>query len=92
MQFIVYEGDVILFDGVNIPDAVTGLLYAYGQDWIVVDAADEGDALDQAKLFDAGQHPANTEMTLFAATFTSMYKNNEAAALAWAGWEIPLGK
>ena len=92
MQFIVYEGDVIPFDGANIPDAVTGLLYAYGQDWIVVDATDEADALDQAKLFDVGQHPANTEMTLFAATFTGMYKNDEQAALTWAGWEIPLGK
>ncbi|HCT30302.1 MAG TPA: hypothetical protein DIW31_06130 [Bacteroidales bacterium] len=91
-MFIVYNGDVIPFDGKNIPDTVAGLLCDYGQEWVVVDATDEVDALSQADLFDAGRHPANTEMTLFAVTFTSMYKNDEEAALAWAGWEISLGK
>ncbi|MGI8541166.1 MAG: hypothetical protein ACR2N0_15570 [Rubrobacteraceae bacterium] len=39
----------------------------YGFGWIAVEAADEADALRQAGLYDRREHPAQTEMKMFAA-------------------------
>ena len=88
-KFIVHEGEVLQFDGINLPDSFTvNTLYVYGQDWIVVEATNEADALRQADLYDADQHPAQTEMRLFAATLTGTLRNDESEALNWAGWKI----
>lgn len=80
-QYIVAEGIVMEFHGVvpwNLP------LEAYGRDWIVVEASGMDDALYQAQLFDNDQHPAQTEMEMFAAAMRGM---EESEALAWAKWE-----
>lgn len=61
-MLIVAEGEVH-----PIEDAAQFPVDRYGVDWIAVEARDAADALAQAALYDAGAHPAQTEMWLFAA-------------------------
>lgn len=84
-QYIVGEGSVTPFDGV-LP--VIYLPDRYGVDWIVVQAAGEADALEQANLYDRGQHSAQTEMEMFASVLRGLYiSDGGEAALRWAGWQ-----
>lgn len=65
-MLIVAEGEVLpITAAAHLPTD------RYGIDWIAVEARDEADALAQAALYDAGAHPAQTEMRLFAAMVQS---------------------
>lgn len=75
MQYIVEQGDVRPLTDRNHDWHRRD---NYGADWIVVDATSEADALMQAGQYDAGTHPAQTEMALFAAAY-------RAGALALPG-------
>ena len=65
-MLIVAEGEVH-----PIEDAAQFPVDRYGVDWIAVEARDAADALAQAALYDAGAHPAQVEMRLFAAMVQS---------------------
>lgn len=80
-RYVVHEGQVIEFDPAKLPD-----INHYGTDWVVVDAANVDQALAQAELYDARQHPAQTEMDLFAAVLAGIATNDEDEARRWAGW------
>lgn len=64
---------LIVAEGEILPITAAAELPAdrYGIDWIAVDATDDADALAQAAAYDAGIHPAQTEMRLFAAMMQS---------------------
>ena len=64
---------LIVSEGAALPITAAANLPAdrYGIDWIAVDASDDADALAQAAQYDAGTHPAQNEMRLFAAMVQS---------------------
>lgn len=80
-RYVVHNGEVTELDPSNLPSP-----NHYGTDWIVVDAPNSEHALVQADLYDSRQHPAQTEMDLFASAFTGLAVNDEDEAIQWAGW------
>ena len=63
MKYIVEGGQSRLLSS---DDEIIQYPDSYGWDWIVVEASSPEDALEQAEQWDHNEHPAQTEMQLFA--------------------------